>query len=129
MQHDAEWARAKKLCRLSAEDVRMAKELGFKPKSLIKNIPNRSQPWKAPVAAWVRHLYEKKTGKRAQAAPFKPPSPKPEPELDFESYFESVFEPDFDPDFESEPPETVWLSELEDPFDDRIPPARQETGE
>jgi len=72
---DSAWEEAKRLCRLSAEEVRMAKELGFKPKSLIKNIPSPSQQWKAPVRDWVRDLYEKKIGSRKQAdsAPATPP--------------------------------------------------------
>ena len=45
----------------------MAKELGFQPKSLIKNIPNRSQQWKAPVNEWVRSLYEQKIGSKKPA--------------------------------------------------------------
>jgi hypothetical protein len=60
-------AEAQRRCRLSDEEVRMAKELGFKPKSLIKNIPAPSQKWKAPVREWVRALYEKKIGSRALA--------------------------------------------------------------
>jgi len=55
-----DWAEAKRRCRLSAEEVRMAKELGFKPRSLIKNIPATSQPWKAPVAEWIRDLHAKR---------------------------------------------------------------------
>jgi hypothetical protein len=35
----------------------MAKELGFQPKSLIKNIPSPSQQWKQPVSERVRSLY------------------------------------------------------------------------
>ncbi len=38
----------------------MAKELGLNPRSLIKNIPNKSEPWKAPVNAWVREMYAKR---------------------------------------------------------------------
>jgi hypothetical protein len=57
-----EWLEAKRLCGLSDEDVRMAKELGFKPRSLIKNIPSRSQRWKAPVREWIRDLYAKRFG-------------------------------------------------------------------
>jgi hypothetical protein len=38
----------------------MAKELGMTPKSLLKNIPNKSQQWKAPVRDWVRDLYDKR---------------------------------------------------------------------
>jgi hypothetical protein len=45
----------------------MAKELGFRPKSLLKNIPSPSQKWKLPVSAWVRSLYEKKFGARKEA--------------------------------------------------------------
>ena len=30
------WAEAKKKCRLNEEDIRMAKEMGLNPKSLIK---------------------------------------------------------------------------------------------
>jgi hypothetical protein len=61
------WEEAQRRCRLSDEEVRMARELGFKPKSLIKNIPSPSQRWKAPVSEWVRDLYEKKIGSRKQA--------------------------------------------------------------
>lgn len=40
----------------------MAKELGMKPKSLLKNIPSAKQQWKASVKIWIRDLYEKKFG-------------------------------------------------------------------
>ena len=60
------WAEAARRCRLSADDVRMAKELGFKPQSLLKNIPSPQQPWKAPVAEWVRELYEKRQRRAEQ---------------------------------------------------------------
>ncbi|TYS17025.1 hypothetical protein FZC78_10370 [Rossellomorea vietnamensis] len=53
----------KKRCRLNEADIRMAKELGMTPKSLIKNIPSANQQWKAPVKIWVRDLYEGKFGK------------------------------------------------------------------
>ena len=60
------WAEAQRRCRLSDEAVRMAKELGIGPRSLIKNIPAPTQPWKAPVAEWVRDLYEKRQWKAAR---------------------------------------------------------------
>lgn len=41
----------------------MARELGFSPCDLIKNIPSRSERWKAPVEEWVRRLYAKKRGR------------------------------------------------------------------
>lgn len=65
-KQDAEWAKAKRVCRLNAETVRMAKELGFSPRNLMKNVPNKSQPWKAPVHVWVRDLYEAKQEKAAR---------------------------------------------------------------
>ncbi|WP_456272488.1 hypothetical protein [Bacillus sp. AK031] len=60
------WADAKKRCRMNEADIRMAKALGMKPKSLIKNIPLPKQQWKMPVKEWVRELYEKKFGKVLQ---------------------------------------------------------------
>lgn len=59
---DQQWAEAKRQCRLNQEDIRMAKELGFKPRSLIKNIPAPNQQWKLPVKQWIRDLYEEKKG-------------------------------------------------------------------
>jgi len=61
----ADWAEAKKRCRLNAEEVRMAKEMGLSPRSLIKNVPPKSEPWKAPVKTWVREMYEKRQAKAA----------------------------------------------------------------
>jgi|CXWL01.1.fsa_nt_gi hypothetical protein len=65
---DDEWALAIQRCRLSAEDVRKAKELGLTPRSLMGNIPSPSQAWKSPVNVWVRELYEKLQEKRAAKA-------------------------------------------------------------
>ena len=56
---DVGWAKAKTLCRLSADDVRKAKKLGMRPRALIGNIPSPSQQWKAPVRFWLRDLYAK----------------------------------------------------------------------
>ena len=38
-QFDPQWAKAKNVCRLNLDDIRMAKELGISPQSLIKNRP------------------------------------------------------------------------------------------
>ena len=62
-KRDADWVKAKRLCGLSAEDVRMAKELGVGPRSLITNIPSPREPWKAPVREWVRELYRRRREK------------------------------------------------------------------
>ena len=57
----------------------MAKELGIKPRSLIKNIPAKSQPWKAPVSEWLRDLHAKRFGEAhgpdPAQGPTKPSSP------------------------------------------------------
>ncbi|HEY3454726.1 MAG TPA: hypothetical protein VGK64_09010 [Bryobacteraceae bacterium] len=77
-QKEDAWREAKRRCRLNDEEVRMAKALGFQPKSLIKNIPSPSQPWKAAVNEWVRSLYEKKTG---SGKPLNTAEPKAQPAL------------------------------------------------
>ncbi|MCC3359604.1 hypothetical protein [Bacillus sp. REN16] len=63
------WAEAKKRCRLNVDDIKMAKELGMTPKSLIKNIPSPNQQWKAPVKVWIRDLYEAKFGRVIKSVP------------------------------------------------------------
>ena len=69
MAHNPElWKKAKKLCRLNEADIRIAKEMGLNPKSLIKNIPSPTERWKAPVKAWLWAIYEKRTGKARPAA-------------------------------------------------------------
>ncbi|MCC6630101.1 MAG: hypothetical protein IT340_22200 [Chloroflexi bacterium] len=60
------WAEAQRRCRLSDEAVRMAKELGSGPRSLIKNIPAPTRPWKAPLADWVRDRDEQRRRKAAR---------------------------------------------------------------
>jgi hypothetical protein len=41
----------------------MAKEMGLNPKSLIKNIPSKSEQWKAPVKIWIRDMYKDRFGR------------------------------------------------------------------
>ncbi|MDF1554064.1 MAG: nucleotidyltransferase domain-containing protein [Deferrisomatales bacterium] len=65
---EAHWAEAAKRCRLDAETVRMAKELGLNPRKLIKNRPSPSQPWKAPVHQWIQDLYTERQQKSAKTA-------------------------------------------------------------
>ncbi len=55
---DKLWKEAKVRCRLNEEDIRMAKEMGLNPKSLIKNIPSKQQQWKLPVKEWLRDMWE-----------------------------------------------------------------------
>lgn len=56
------WDEARRRCRLSSEAIRMAKEMGLNPRSLIKNIPSPSQPWKAPVEVCVRENQARRMG-------------------------------------------------------------------
>ena len=65
-RRESEWGEAKRRCRLNTETLQMAKELGLNPRSLIKNIPSKSQAWKAPVAVWIRELYRKREEKAAR---------------------------------------------------------------
>jgi hypothetical protein len=63
MAHSAEqWAECKRKCRLNDEDIAIAKRFGLNPRNLIKNIPGKSEPWKAPVKVWLREI-EAKHGK------------------------------------------------------------------
>lgn len=63
---DQLWQEAKKKCRLNNEDIELAKRLGLNPRSLIKNIPNKSEPWKAPIKIWLREIDEKRRKKSEQ---------------------------------------------------------------
>ena len=130
------WEEARRRCRLSAEEIRMAKELGFQPKSLIKNIPSPSQLWKAPVSEWVRDLYQKKIGSRKPAgdAPATPAVRKqmieyrnPEhPWPDKPEIPELVLEDPLEPEG-SEDVDALWD---EYPFQDRFePPSEEDVGE
>ncbi|MCL1876193.1 MAG: hypothetical protein FWF87_08065 [Synergistaceae bacterium] len=60
------WKQAKAKCRLNMEEIEIAKKLGINPKSLIKNIPNKNELWKAPVGEWLRDIYAKR---QKEAAP------------------------------------------------------------
>ena len=65
-KRDALWVEAKRKCRLNMEDIRMAKEMGLNPRSLIKNIPSRSEQWKLPIKEWIREMYQKRQEKAAE---------------------------------------------------------------
>src|SRR4029453_16824888 len=56
-EEEQQWAKAQRRCRLSDEALRMAKELGLNPMSLIKNIPSPKQQWKVSVEEGVREMY------------------------------------------------------------------------
>ena len=60
------WQDAKKKCRLTDDDIARAKRLGLNPRSLIKNIPSKSEPWKARVSVWLCEMEEKRNRKAAR---------------------------------------------------------------
>lgn len=60
------WQDAQKKCRLSNEDIALAKRLGLNPRSLTKNIPSRSESWKAPVSEWLHEIDAKRRKKAEQ---------------------------------------------------------------
>jgi hypothetical protein len=71
-KREAEWAEAKRRCRLTPEMLAMAQELRLNPRGLIKNIPNRSEPWKAPAGVWIRELHrtrQQNAARRRAGAP------------------------------------------------------------
>ena len=63
---DEMWAECKRKCRLNVEDIELAKRLGLNPRSLIKNIPNKSEPWKAPIKIWLREIEAKRMKKASK---------------------------------------------------------------
>jgi hypothetical protein len=90
---EEKWREAKRLCRLNNEDIARAKRLGLNPKSLIKNIPQKTELWKAPVKEWLINIEEKslrksqakkkrketltpQTGQNNPAKPQKPQAPR-----------------------------------------------------
>ena len=97
---EEDWAAAKRHCRLSVEEVRMARELGLNPRKLSKQVPSPAQPWKLPVGQWVRELYGKSHGAPASepsCPPRRPPEHAREPDFVFDDGFET---------FEND---TLWL--------------------
>jgi hypothetical protein len=78
-KQERQWVEAKRRCRLNREDIRMARELGLNPRTLIKNIPAPNQQWKLPVKQWLHELYEKNTGKPPPTKPRSSPRTHGEP--------------------------------------------------
>jgi len=66
-KREDEWKEVKKKCKVGDETIRMAKELGTNPMTMIKNIPSKAEKWKAPVDVWIREMYDKVKEKNAKA--------------------------------------------------------------
>src|SRR5215472_351047 len=56
------WRNAKKICRLSARQVEMARALGMNPKKLPSLRPSPQQRWKLPVGEFIEACYWKRFG-------------------------------------------------------------------
>ena len=56
------WRNAKKICRLSARQVEMARALGMNPKKLPRLRPSPQQRWKLPVGEFIEECYWKRFG-------------------------------------------------------------------
>lgn len=59
------WAQAQRRHRLSAAQVRMARELGLNPKKLGKIDNHRQEPWKTPLPEFIEDLYARRFGRRS----------------------------------------------------------------
>ncbi|MBN2489279.1 MAG: hypothetical protein JXQ29_00315 [Planctomycetes bacterium] len=58
------WIEARKRFHLSHAHIQMARELGLNPKKLGKLANDDQEPWKAPLPAFLEHLYFKSFGKQ-----------------------------------------------------------------
>ena len=114
-KRDQDWIEAKRRCQLNQDDIRKAKELGLNPRKLIKNIPSKSQQWKAPVKYWIRELYEKQQRKIAarRASKLDKPSPAMSESASRSSWEPIPSEPDFLFDDDSIPPDLDFLADYD----------------
>jgi hypothetical protein len=59
---DEAWTNAKKICRLTARQVEMARTLGMNPSKLPRLRPSPQQRWKLPVGEFIEKCYRKHFG-------------------------------------------------------------------
>ena len=61
--HDeAAWRNAKRVCRLNARHIEMARALGMNPNKLPHLRPSPQQRWKLPLGAFIEQRYWKRFG-------------------------------------------------------------------
>ena len=60
--HDEAWTNAKKICRLTARQVEMARALGMNPSKLPGLRPSPQERWKLPVGEFIEERYRKRSG-------------------------------------------------------------------
>lgn len=116
--HEADWAEAKKLCRLNHNDIEMAKRLSFQPRSLIRSRPDPKLKWKLPEKYWIRELHFKRFGhviggEQLDPAPAPPLRPLTEEEMrriEEQFYWDDYYERNSDP-----PPKRSGVTNLRKP--------------
>jgi len=74
------WPEVKRIVKLSAEEVEMAKKCGMSPRTVRANYSSTFQEkWKGSTRGWIRECYERKFGavkpEKTVASP--PPAPAP----------------------------------------------------
>ena len=113
IKRDQDWVEAKRRCQLNQDDIRKAKELGLNPRKLIKNIPSKSQQWKAPVKYWIRELYEKQQRKIAarRASKLDKPLPAMSESASRPSWEPIPADADFPFDYDSIPADLDFLAD------------------
>lgn len=58
-----DWIDARKRHHLSHAHIQMAREMGLNPAKFGKIANHKQEPWKAPLAEFLEHLYFKRFGK------------------------------------------------------------------
>jgi hypothetical protein len=79
--HDEDaWRNAKKICRLDARQIEMARALGMNPTKLPRLRPGPHQRWKLPVGDFIEECYRKRFGEDPPSiTPTRPGPHKPSP--------------------------------------------------
>ncbi len=57
------WIDVRKRYHLSHVHIQMARELGMNPKKFGKIANEKQEPWKAPLFAFIEHIYRKRFGR------------------------------------------------------------------
>jgi hypothetical protein len=57
------WIDARRRYHLSDAHIQMARELGMSPKKFGKIANEKQEPWKAPLPAFIEHIYFKRFGR------------------------------------------------------------------
>jgi len=60
--HEEAWTNAKRICRLTARQIEMARALGMNPRKLPGLRPSPQQRWKLPVGEFIEERYRKRFG-------------------------------------------------------------------